>query len=230
MNLDMTLLDFDRFVDNVARKHDAHMSNYSTDEQVTRAYESLVKFHAHTPLAAEPGVHMVDLAGFGAAQVHFRSDEDEYLLLSEAAESLGMPPWDAYEWARREHVEALEDQRDLDEQRGDGRIGWECLRGVIDLRFDLTLANPVAKPDAGGGRWSHAGDWLVAKDRVYSLLLDSPWSREFMDNFRQLMRHAFMDVFKPEGPTAEHFRPDVSQDEAVRRARRGPAVDPEGGA
>jgi hypothetical protein len=216
---------FERFAAQVIARHDGHLAEEGPEEQTARVAKHLAHFAGTTPLTPVTG-GMVDLAGFGSAAVHFRSEWDEYLLLSEAAEALGWPIQQAVAWAEREHADALRDQRELDEERGDGLLGYACLRNFVDLHVWATVDDPEARPDAGGRRWSHSGDWLVAKDRIPSLLLDSPWGSEFMDNTGDLMRHAFKGSFG----SVPGLEPELARDEAVRRARRGPALDENGGA
>jgi hypothetical protein len=207
----------------VIKRHDRLMDE-GPDEQATRVVARLTHFTKSTPLIPVIGTE-IDLAGFGRTPLHFKSEWDEYLLLSEAAESLGWPIHKAVAWAEREHADALRDQREMDEERGDHLLGYECMRNYVDLRIYAIVDDPEAKPDADGKRWSFSGDWLVARDRVFAMLLDSPWGREFIDNSRDFMRHAFTDSFGG----APGFEPELTKDEARRRARRGPALDENGG-
>jgi hypothetical protein len=212
----------------VVARHDGRDGEYlmeeGPDEQAARIAKRLTHFAKTTPLIPVIGTS-IDLGGFGRAPLHFRSEWDEYLLLSEAAESLGWPLHKATAWAEREHADALGDQRELDEERGDGRLGYGCLRNYLDLQVYAATDDPEAKPDAGGKRWSRTGDWLVARDRVFTMLLDSPWGEEFMNNTRDLMRHAFKKSFG----AVPGLEPELPKDEAIERARRGPALDENGG-
>jgi hypothetical protein len=237
---------FHQFAKAIVARNDANLCDYSADEQVARAVEAMENFAVHAPLnAAVPG-HMIDLAGFGSAPVHFENDGDKYLLLSEVAEALGMTPWAACKWAREQHLYAIEDQRGLDEERGDGLLGWECLANYCDLNLWFVMENPEAKPDAGGGRWSDYGDWLISHDRLLALIADSPWSKEFMANMSDLFAHGAKKFFsggdlanipavRMDGNPALHddgtpvttgdlFHSDLSEEEARRKARRGPNI------
>lgn len=232
----------------IVTREDDRLCNDGPDVQIKRAVEQLERFHRQTPLTP---VHdtAIDLAGFGQATVHFASSDEQYLLLSEVAEALGVPVWTACDWARREQLHAVEDQREQDEQRGDGRLGWDCLRAYCDLHLDFVVDNPEARPDGGGRRWSSYGDWLISTDRIPLFILDSPWSEEFRKNTRGLFAHAFLksgiadllgDVptyrevpwdgpMEPTdftlGERYQRIAEEIPEDEAIRRARRGPALE-----
>jgi hypothetical protein len=223
------------FVERIVAANDDRLFNYGPDEQIARALEELERFARTTPLVPVADT-VVDLAGFGEAAVHFDGPDDRYMLLSEVAEQLGMPVWTACEWARLERLHAVDDQRDIDERRGDGRLGWECLRGVVDLRLDFIADDPEAKPDADGKRWSSYGDWLLSTDRLPAFMLVSPWGREFMDNTFDAFAHGMRKTLgaKLDGLTAvdrqgnpmpgvELFASDLTEEEALRKARRGPS-------
>ncbi|MCW2899809.1 MAG: hypothetical protein JWO67_2074 [Streptosporangiaceae bacterium] len=233
---------FQRFAAEVVRKHDEHLLDYDADEQTDRAAKRLTHFHKTTPLI--PVVNtVIGLAGFGEVDSRLTSAWDQYVLLSDTAEALGMPLHKACDWAELQHGYALRDQRDADEERGDGRLGYECLRGYVDLGLSLVLDDPEAKPDASGRRWSFAGDWLISHDRLPALLSVSPWGKEFMDNSMDAWSHAARRLFGdklrdaptygPDGtPTGgdaytDLFRTELSEEEALRKARRGPAFDAE---
>ena len=233
------------FAEATVAKHDALLCNEGPEEQTARvvaALDRVSKVSLFAPMHAEV---VVDLAGFGEAPVVYVTEKDEYLLLSDVAEALGWALHKADAWARLQHGYAISDQRDRDEERGDGRLGWECLLDYIDLRLDLIEDDPEAKPDAGGRRWSHSGDWLISKDRLPALLLSSPWGKEFMDNslpaFGHAMRNVWGDKLKdiptvaadgtPTGGNAydDMFSTDgLTEEEALCRARRGPALDEDG--
>lgn len=230
------------FAEKVVAKHDALLLNDGPEEQTARAVAALQRISAVKTLAPLPAGTVIDLAGFGEAPIVYVTEDEDYLLLSDVAEALGWPLHKADAWARLQHGYAIRDQRDHDEERGDGRLGWECLLDYIDLRLDLIEDDPEAKPDAGGRQWSHSGDWLISKDRLPLLLMSSPWSKEFMDNslpaFGHAMRHVWGDKLKgiptvnvdgtPTGGNAydDLFSTDgLTEEEALRRARRGPALD-----
>jgi len=218
---------------------DRDLLNGGPDEQTETALKRLLRFHATTPLTSVFDKD-IDLAGFGRAPVHFESAEDHYLLLSEIAEQLGWPLYKACSLVRLQAGYAIEDQRHADEERGDGRLGYEYMRMWVDLGISLTMDDPEAKPDAGGGKHSDAGDWLVSHDRLPLLLSYSPWGREFMDNtmpaMGQAMRAIWGDKLKsvptydvdgvPTGGTAftDLFATDLTEAEALDKARRGPSL------
>jgi len=219
---------FELFVGGIVHRHDHQLFNEGPDEQTANGVAALTHFAKTTPLRPVVGRY-VDLAGFGQADIVYESDHDEYLLLSDVAAALGMPVWKACEWARQDHLWAIEDQRSVDEERGDGRLGYKCLRSLVDLRLDFIEHDvPDAKPDANGERWAQFGEWLIARDRLPAFILVSPWGREFMDNTMPHMAHvgrkvwgsAFGALFDTDGMTEE---------EALRRATRGPNVPPAAG-
>ncbi|MFI6510047.1 hypothetical protein ACIBCT_20780 [Streptosporangium sp. NPDC050855] len=233
---------FEKFAADIVARNDDHLLDYGPEEQIAKAVEALEKFSKTTPIAlALPG-HMIDLAGFGAAPVHFEGTEDRYLLLSEVAEALGVPVWEACDWADKQQLHALQDQRGLDEERGDGRLGWECLRGYCDLNLSFVVHHaddyPGAEPDANGKKWDFYGDWLISHDRLLAFIADSPWSKEFMTNMSDLFAHGMkkffgddikdLPAYRADGTpatAADMFHTDLTEEEARQKARRGPRGD-----
>ncbi|MEU3168962.1 hypothetical protein [Streptosporangium sp. NPDC006930] len=233
---------FHQFAAAIVARNDDNLLDHGPEEQTARAVEALEKFAKTTPLMpAEPG-HMIDLAGFGEAPVHFISADEEYLLLSEVAEALGVPIWEACEWARKQQLDSIQGQREVDEERGDGMLGWECMRAYCDLHLWFVIHHaddyPGTKPDAGGKKWDLYGDWLIARDRLLAFIADSPWSKEFMTNMGDLFAHAAQKFFgggdlstlpamRSDGtPTtaAEMFHTELTLEEARHKARRGPNI------
>ncbi|NMI57093.1 MULTISPECIES: hypothetical protein [unclassified Streptomyces] len=234
------------FAEQLVAKYDAHLLNCGPEEQtamVLRAMERLNGIAALTPVEDTE----VDLAGFGKAPMLYTASYGnraaEYLLLSDVAEALGWFMPRAHRFAEKMAGFDLEDQRREDEERGDGRLGWNRMRDYIRLDLELIIDDPKSKPDAGGRRMSDFSDWLVSRDRLPALLSASPWSKEFMDNtmpaFGYAMRAAWGDKLKniptvaadgtPTGGNAydDLFSTDgLTEEEAQRRARRGPALDP----
>lgn len=220
------MTNYEKFAAMVVARHDdrdgERLMNTGPEDQVPYVASKLMHFAKTTPLV--PVINTdISLAGFGVVPAHFAYGTTRYMLLSEITEALGWQIQKAVKWADNDYDMALRDQRDLDEQRGDGRLGYECLRDYLDLGVDALVDDPEANPDAGGQRWSHTGDWLVSDDRLPWLLSCSNWGEEYMDNTRDLMRHAFTGAFGSSVPEA--FRPALPHDEALRRARRGPALD-----
>lgn len=244
-------LSFRSFGINVAHRHDhadgTHLLDEDPDEQAERVTAALERFHAHTPLfpVGSQEIH-INLFGFGQAQVHYAAFDDdgkateEYLLLSEVAEQLAVPLHKADAWARRDHDDALRAQRERDEERG--TLGWECLRDLVDLGLSMIVDDPEATPDAGGERWSHAGDWLISRDRLLAFMTVSPWSREFIDNAAPLFGHAMrttmgdklkeIPTYRADGtPTGGTAYDDLARtdgltvEQAAERAMRGPQLD-----
>lgn len=141
-----------------------------------------------------------------------------------------------YEAADLQHGFAVQDQRRADEERGDGLLGYEYMRDYVDLNLWFIADDPEAKPDAGGRRWSAYGDWLIANDRLPLLLACSPWGKEYVDNvfdhFSIGMRKVWGDkladltAYRADGtpaPGVRLFHTDLTEEEALRKARRGPA-------
>ncbi|MFE2433319.1 hypothetical protein [Streptomyces sp. NPDC059409] len=230
---------FNAFLDRVLERHDDHLCNEGPDQQRSRMIDSISVLAQSTTLRVVDGL-TINLFGFGTAPVTFQTETDRYVLLSDVAEELGWPLWEACEWAEREYGWAIRDQRQQDEERGDGRLGYDLLRGHIDLQLDLA----INEPDAGGNRWHPAGDWLISEDRIMSMMCASPWSEEFFRNTEDAMNLAFTKHFGDklkESPTyyadgtptgrsaADMFHSDLTEEEARRKANRGPALDIEDG-
>ncbi|MGW0805964.1 hypothetical protein [Nonomuraea sp. NPDC002799] len=237
---------FRDFAAGIVARNDENLCDYGPEEQTAKAVKALEKFHAHTPIEPAPPGLMIDLFGFGSAAIHFVSAEERYMLLSELGAELGVPIWEATKWVRQQYLYALEDQRGLDEERGDGRFGWECLRDYLDLELWCVTDNPEVKPDAKAGRHVDYGEWLISVDRLMVFILDSPWGKVFMDNTSDIMRigmQKFMGegvlsdvpVYRSDGNPALHddgtpmtardiWRTPLTEKEAREKARRGPNI------
>ncbi|MFI6732091.1 hypothetical protein ACIBI9_04090 [Nonomuraea sp. NPDC050451] len=235
---------FRDFAAGVVARNVGHLLDYSEQEQIDHAVAALERFERHAHIKPAPSGLMIDLAGFGSAPVHFIGGKSQYLLISEVAEALGTPVWEACEWADREHLWALYDQRQKDEESG--ILGWECLGGYCDLRLSFVADNPEAKPDGGGRRTSTYGDWLISQDRLLAIIADSPWGKVFMSNARDLMRLGMRKVmgdgpmgqapvYRPDGNPAIHddgtpmtaadiWHTPLTEEEARLKARRGPNI------
>ncbi|MEU3835568.1 hypothetical protein [Streptomyces microflavus] len=236
---------FEEFAKLLVTKNDDRLFNYDPDEQAERITKALHRMDHVAPLVPLTDAD-VDLAGFGTAPLIFTATLGDrgvdYLLLSHVADELGWFMPRAHEWAELQAGFALEDQRTEDEERGDGRLGWDRMRDYIRLDIDLIVDDSEAKPDAGGKRWSSYSDWLIARDRLPALLSSSPWSKEFMDNvmpaFSYSMRNIWGDRLKdvvtysgdgvPTGSSLYDALRDtggLSEEEALQRARRGASLD-----
>lgn len=236
----------------VALRHDnadgVHLMDEGPKEQGERAAAQLERFHDRiSKLYQVPGDVEANLFGFGRAPVHFVTygadgqAVEQFMLLSEVAEALAVPLHRAHEWARDDQLDAIRSQRELDEKTG--VIGWDCLKDLIDLRLDMIVDDPDAKPDHDGRRWSHAGDWLISRDRLLAFMTISPWNKEFLDNAGPLFGHAFREsglaerlkdvpTYTGDGvPTgtsaADHLcdTEGLTVEEARDRAMRGPALE-----
>jgi hypothetical protein len=230
----------------IATREADNFLEYDLGEQVEHARKALEKFHAHTPLCPVLDGTKLDLAGFGEVPVHFvaydkNGEEESYLLLGEVAKALGMPIWKASAWAALNRRYGIEEQRRADEERGDGRLGYEHLRDLVDLEMWFITDDPEAKPDVTGRSPTYS-EWLIAQHRLPALLLVSPWAKEYMDNtlpaFGYAMRKLHGDKLKDiptygaDGqPTGGNAYDDLfsteglTEDEARQRARRGPVMD-----
>jgi hypothetical protein len=238
---------FRDFAAGMVARHDDNLCDDGPEEQTAKAVEALEKFHAHTPLTPAPPGLMIDLFGFGSTRVVFESADDRYMLVTELGAALGMPVWESTKWARKQHLWALEDQRQHDEERGDGRLGWECLRDYLDLRLWCVIENPDYKPDTKGSVRHHDyGEWLISVDRLMLFILDSPWSAEFQRNTSDIMRlgmqkfmaggaMADVPVLRSDGNPARHddgtpmtagdlWHTPLTEAEAREKARRGPNI------
>lgn len=216
---------FEMFVGGIVHRHEHQLFNYGPEEQIAAGVEALNHFAKTTPLRPAIGTY-IDLAGFGQADVVYASDTDEYLVLSDVAAQLGMPIWKACDWAHQDHLWAIKDQRDVDEERADGRLGYECLRSLVDLRLDFIEHDvPDAKPDANGQRWEQFGEWLIARDRLPAFILASPWAKEYLDNTMPHMAHVARNVWG-RGFGGLLDTEGMTEQEALKRAVRGPNITP----
>jgi len=212
---------FTAFARSIVDRNIDHLLDFDETEQVSLAVDRLERFHTNTPLMPVSGL-VVNMAGFGRAPVHWRSSNDWYMLLSEVAEQVSLPLWDACEWARRQWLFDLEDQRIQDEQ--DGVLGYECMRDYLDLGVSFCDFDPLLPPTSHNPRQlSDYGEWLISRRALMPFLLDSPWKEEFMDNMRDVSDvsalRTWRDVFDPDllavGP---------AEQAALNKARRGPVV------
>ena len=110
------------------------------------------------------------------------------------------------------------------------------MRDYVDLNVWFTAEDPEAKPDAGGRRWSSYGDWLISNDRLPLFLACSPWGKEYVDNvfdhFSIGMQKVWGDklneltAYHEDGtpaPGVQLFHTGLTEEEALRKALRGPA-------
>lgn len=225
---------FEAFSYAIVKPHEDELFNYGFDEQINQAVTRFEQFHKITPLRPVTG-KVIDLAGFGEAPIHFESVEHDkrYLRVTEVGAALGMEPWKACEWSQRRWDWAVLDQRSCDEDRGDGRIGYECMRDHLDLGVDFIRHDvPDAKPDGNGERWEDFGEWLVSDDCLILFLMDSPWGHEFFENAKDHMGIGFMNSFGKNAKSDSDrenldslFGTDLSEEEALRKATRGPTFD-----
>ncbi|MBB4699318.1 hypothetical protein [Sphaerisporangium siamense] len=237
---------FEQFAKTIVARVEEDLCDYGPDEQAARVVEALTKFNTHTPITpALPG-EMVDLAGFGQAPVYFYGPEGKYCLLSEVAQALGMPIWEACKWARQQHLHALEDQREMDEERGDGLLGYACLRDYLDLRLWCVAEKSEINPATGQPRHIDYGDYLLSRDRLLAFIAASPWGKELMSNMSDLFAHGmkkFMSGTLNDVPVVrmngdgtvipasvdELFHTDLTEEQARAKALRGPNINLEEG-
>lgn len=218
---------FERAMKQIILINDEHLLNYGPEEQLENALKQYDGFVKNTPL--EPALKRQHLFGFGEVAVRWESENDSYFLLSDAAASLGWPLWKACKWADLQLDFAVREQRQMDEEKGDGVLGYELMRDYVDLRLDFIFDDPEAKPDANGRRWSDAGEWLISTDRVMAMMSSCNWGKEFMDNTMDAMAHSFTKTLGANlDPAAKAlFASDLTEEEAFRKAVRGPALDPD---
>ncbi|MGX1711380.1 hypothetical protein ACWIFI_18870 [Streptomyces albidoflavus] len=215
---------FTPFAEMLVHRHYDHITDYTDEEQTNLIVAALERIHRVLPLKISSGLEL-DLAGFGSARVWFRSADEDYVLLSDVADQLGWHRAHAAKWAEAENRNAVQDQRRRDEERGDGRIGWEYLTDYIDLELCLAMDDEAANPDSTGRRWSHSGDWLISQNRLPWLLTNSPWGKEFVDNTVDAWAHAMQKTFGDPAGLEGLFHSNLTEEEAKRRAKRGPAID-----
>lgn len=216
---------FERIIAQILKVNDEILFNEGPEQQLADALKQYDDFVQHTPL--EPVLKRQHLFGFGEVPVRWESEKDSYFLLSEAAMSLGWFLPRACDWANLEFEFAVREQRRLDEERGDGRLGYELMADYIDVRLDFIFDDPEARPDANGKRWSQGGEWLISTDRIMALMSSCNWGKEFMDNSMDAMAHAFTKTLgaKLDPAMQALFSSDLTEEEAFRKAVRGPALD-----
>jgi hypothetical protein len=219
---------FEVLIARLLEANDEILLNEGPEEQLAEALKRFDKFTAHTPL--EPCFGSINLFGFGQVSTRFRSNEDEYFFLSEAAESMGWSPTRAFAWADSEVDFVTREQRWADEERGDGLLGWDGMRDYFNLGLEFIHDDPEAKPDADDRRWGHGGEFLISTDRIMAMLSSSNWGKEFMDNSMDALGYAFKATLGASlDPAAKAlFSSDLTEEEAFRKAIRGPALDLDG--
>lgn len=212
------------------------------EDQARLAVEAVSRVHRAKPLFPASGTS-IDLAGFGTTERIFSSAEGGYVSGLATADALGWLPYKFHAWATKQREWALMEQRKDDEERADGRLGWHHMTDYISLDMWAIMDDPEAKPDAGGGRYSEVGEWLIAERRLPWLLSCSPWGREFYENtkdhFGMVFKAAVGEKLKavqtfgadgqPTGGNAydDMFVTDLTEEQALRKARRGPVADPD---
>lgn len=173
----------------------------------------------------------------------------------DAAEALGWDTAEFIKWCQRERAWELDDQRREDEESGVVGwgclnifpLGVEVWQGEGDSRdhhVNGMMSGPIMR---------YWGDlWLVSTSKILPMMSSSPWSREWMDSVIPMMAFGLQasgleeqigglgsysartnslgeTTFEPTGRTlADHFAADregYTEEEAIRRAFRGPVAD-----
>lgn len=185
---------------------------------------------------------------------------DGYFWGHEAAAALGWDGAQFAKWCDSMRGFDLSEQRHRDEEAGTlgwdylkyhpmGVSVWVGDDASDDHYVNGGMSGPIMR------YWQDI--WLIDTDRLMAMMSASPWSSEFMDAVIPLMSHAFAHSGLEErakdvpayqrrenslgevttevvGSLADMFARDregISEEEAVRRAMRGPGVptDPEAG-
>lgn len=211
------------FCGRLVAKHAPNLTALTPGEAQLLAIDAITRLDRCVPLV--PKIGMVDLFGFGATPHYFirQADDVPYVLLTEAGRALGMTQDEAYAWVRDEHTLALNDQRELDEDRG--LLGYEYVGNFIRLGIHC---------HSHGAAYE---EWLISKRLLTSLIIRSPWAEEFLKNAGDLLAYANQDVidedgfplYQPDGRPIIMVDPNLARlplSEARRRAVRGPILQP----
>lgn len=242
---------FRAFAEQVVNAHDEHLLDYGPDEQVHLVITALENLNTRAPL--RPHCETVNAFGFGTAPTCFATGaggpREIYLQFLPLAEAIGFTPEKAQKLAQTRRSWQVQDQRTRDEETG--VLGWDLMNDWVDLGMSLIIDSPDANPDTTGRRWTYASEWLVTLDRLPDLVLSSPWGKEFADNAQAMFSYAFKssgaETKAGDAPLiVQHVGDDgaekwvksgrtladalavdrhgVSEDEARRRAFRGPTA------
>lgn len=165
---------FKRFANEVVSTHynapGTLFMEATSDEQTDLIVEALNRLDGFSPLTLVDETETTLVDGLKPLPVRYASTTDVYVLLSDVVRQLRWFQPRAHAWAEIEYGRALADQRRRDEERGDGCLGWDLIRGYIDLGLYLSVDDPDAHPDADGQHWSESGDWLISTDKLPWLL------------------------------------------------------------
>lgn len=242
---------FRAFAEQLVAEHDEHLLDYGPEEQTDKVVATLEKLNSRAPL--RPHRETVNAFGFGTAQTCFATGDggphEIYLRFLPLADAIGFTPDKAQKLAEMRRSWQVQDQRTRDEETG--VLGWDLMNDWVDLGMSLLIDSPDAKPDSAGRRWTYASEWLVTLDRLPDLVLSSPWGKEFADNAQAMFSYAFKfsgleakaaevstltrhvgdegtEKWAKSGRTLADAlavdRHGISEDEARRRAFRGPAA------
>lgn len=164
----------------------------------------------------------------------------------DAAAALGWDGAKFTEWAESQRKFDLIAQRSEDEESG--ALGWDCIRhhpmGLHVWQGGRSSEDHYVDGQMRGPIMRYWGDlYLIHSDRVMSLMSASPWSAEFMSNLIPLMAWGmkrsgleenardvptYVDGAPTGGTLADMFARDregITEEEAARRAMRGPVLD-----
>ncbi|MET7989840.1 hypothetical protein ABZU76_02915 [Amycolatopsis sp. NPDC005232] len=179
-------------------------------------------------------------------------DRDGLIWSCDLADALGWNPADLAELCRREYLWETSEQWEIDRKNGAHDPKWTPKftpmgvsvwhgPGSSDEHYgpDGMMRGPILK------NWQDL--YLIDTDRILMLMTHSPWAREFMTNAKPLLSHAFeqsglADLFADvqtlrhsDGEMVEtgesladafaEDRAGITEEEAARRAMRGPIAD-----
>lgn len=242
------------------------ISDLSDSEFVDQVTEEIYQLISREDVIVPPPDERrtVNLFGYGTVQeVLTEVDLDTatftshgYLWGHEVAAALGWDPADFHDWVGREWNADLVEQRAHDVETG--TVGWEHVYHH-PMRVDVWQGDGASADhcDASGTMrgpimryWADL--WLVSTHRVLAIMSASPWGKEWREQVKPLMSHAFREsglealfeavttyrtredslgevTTEADGTLADAIAEDrdgISPEEARDRAFRGP-VPPE---
>jgi hypothetical protein len=159
---------FKQFAARLVQQHavlpGVYLMESGPEEQAAEIVAALKRLDGISPLdPAEGATVNLSTGPKGALHipVRYTSTTRVYVLLSDIVHRLDWSMVRAHAWAEEQNRLSLEQQRAIDEARGDGQLGWDGLRDTTNLGIWLSYHQ-----DEGKRNWHPSGDycdWLVSQ-------------------------------------------------------------------